>query len=134
ARLDVGGTFGRAAGAAGPAVSGDLDEIGNSPIAAVGAGYRFNRNLRLHLTPGYAGGHELDDTDAAGQRFTAHLRPCPTPPHIYLDYPLRDWRPYVTAGAGVSRNTLGTVSRPGLASLDGGTTTAFAWQAGIGVA
>lgn len=133
ARLDLGWGFARDADATGGAITGRLDETGDSPIVGAGIGYRFNPHLRADLTTGYAWGYKLDDTDQGGRAYSADIDAWTTLLNLYLEYPLGDWSPYLTAGAGVSRNKTGTVTRGGLASVGGDTKTAFAWQAGLGV-
>lgn len=132
-RLDLGWGFARPAQATGGAISGRVDDLGSSPLAGAGVGYRFNRHLRADLTTNYAGGYELDDADQAGRTYSGDVDAWTTLLNLYLEYPVGDWSPYLIAGAGISRNKTGTVSRTGLASLEGDTTTEFAWQAGLGV-
>lgn len=134
ARLDLGWAWARDAKATGPLVSGRIDDIGSSPVAGVGVGYRFNRHLRVDLTTGYAPGYDLDDRDRAGNSWKADIEAWTTLLNLYVEYPLGDWSPYLTAGAGVSRNKTGSVTRgPTALTLDGDTTTELAWQAGVGV-
>lgn len=134
ARLDLGWAWARDAKATGPLVSGHVDDLGSSPLAGVGVGYRFNRHLRADLTTGYAWGYELDDRDSAGNSWKADIEAWTTLLNVYLEYPIGDWSPYLTAGAGVSRNKTGSVTRgPTALTIDGDTTTEFAWQAGLGV-
>jgi len=133
-RLDAGYGFARDSGATGAPVSGRVNNLDDSPVVGAGVGYRFNRHFRVDLTSSYAGGHELDDSDTGGNRWKADIGAWTSLVNIYFDYPLGDWSPYLTAGAGVSRNRTESVTRsPTALTIDGKTTTEFAWQAGGGV-
>ena len=133
-RLDAGYGVARDAKATGVPVTGRLDEAGQSPIVAAGVGYRFNRHFRMDLTTGYAGSYELDDRDGAGNGWKADIDAWSTFVNLYAEYPVGEWSPYLTAGAGMSRNRTGTLTRsPTPLTIPGKTTTEFAWQAGAGV-
>jgi OmpA-OmpF porin, OOP family len=133
-RLDAGYGVARDAKATGAPVTGRLNDVGQSPIVAAGVGYRFNRHFRMDLTTGYAGGYELDDRDGAGNGWKADIDAWSTFVNLYAEYPVGEWSPYLTAGAGMSRNRTGTLTRsPTPLTIPGKTTTEFAWQAGAGV-
>lgn len=133
-RLDTGYGFARDAGASGAPVSGKVNDMDGSPVIGAGIGYRFNRHFRVDLTSSYAGGHKLDGTDGAGTGWKADIDAWSSFVNLYFDYPIGDWSPYLTAGAGLSRNRTETVSRStSSVTIDGKTTTEFAWQAGAGV-
>ena len=133
-RLDGGYGVARDAQGTGAPVTGKVNDLGHSPVVAAGVGYRFNRFFRADLTTGYAGGYELDDRDGASNGWKADVEAWSTFLNLYAEYPLGAWSPYMTAGAGVSRNRTGTFSRsPADLRIGGKTTTEFAWQAGAGV-
>lgn len=133
-RLDTGYAAPRGARAAGGPATGKINDIDASPQFGAGVGYRFNRHFQVDVTSSYAPSHELNDTDAGGSRWKADIDVWTSFVNLYFDYPLGDWSPYLTAGAGVSRNRLGSVTRsPGSLTIDGKTTTEFAWQAGAGL-
>lgn len=133
-RLDTGYGFARDAKAGGAPVTGRVNEVEGSPVVAAGAGYRFSRYFRADVTTGYAGSYELNDRDSAGNGWKADIEAWSTFLNLYAEYPLGEWSPYLTAGAGVSRNKTGTLTRsPTALTIPGKTTTEFAWQAGAGV-
>jgi outer membrane protein OmpA-like peptidoglycan-associated protein/opacity protein-like surface antigen len=133
-RLDTGYAMPRDAGASGGPITGKVNGVDASPLLGAGLGYRFNRHFRTDLTSSYAASHQLDDTDAGGNRWKADLDAWTSFVNLYYDHPLGNWSPYLTAGAGLSRNRLGSITRsPNSLTIGGKTTTEFAWQAGAGV-
>ncbi len=126
-RLDTGYASARDARATGAPVTGRLDDIGHSPVLGAGVGYRFNRHVRVDLTSSYAGGYQLGATDGAGSAWKADIGAWSSFVNLYFDYPLGDWSPYLTAGAGLSRNRTESVTRsPTALTVDGKTVTEFA--------
>lgn len=133
-RLDTGYGFAREAKASGAPVAGQVNDVEGSPIVAAGVGYRFSRYFRADVTTGYAGSYQLNDRDGAGNGWKADIEAWSTFLNLYAEYPLGEWSPYLTAGAGVSRNKTGTLTRsPTALNIPGKTSTEFAWQAGAGV-
>jgi opacity protein-like surface antigen len=126
---------------------GALNDIGDSYVIGAGVGYRVNPNIRTELALAYRGGFDLDQADAGAppttfrgkiQNWTAML-------NGYYDFEVGGpWKPYVTAGVGVARNKVKTISATNPASatlpalfsnfqLAGDTDTSFAWTLGAGV-
>ncbi|HEY4136323.1 MAG TPA: outer membrane beta-barrel protein [Alphaproteobacteria bacterium] len=133
-RIDSGYSFSRDAG-------GDLDtDVDNSYIVGVGAGYRFNSNIRADLTVGYRGGYEAKDTLTSGT-FTVDAEGDVSSLagllNLYYDIGKYGvFTPYVGGGIGLSRNKIDDVAISsggvGLGQIDGDDRISFAWQLSAG--
>ncbi len=115
---------------------GELDDVGDSAALQVGAGWRFNANLRADLTLGYRGWYELDDGDrfAPPNQFSADITSWAFMANYYWDFTV-PWqvKPYVGGGVGVASNEVDDVRgttplAPGLtATAPGDTVSDVAW-------
>lgn len=125
-------------------------EFGQSVAAGGGIGYRFDERFRVDLTLGWrpqfrfrgqadfpvSGGQPVEgDVSTLTGMVNGYVDLAP-----FLPLDLGPFRPFVGAGAGVSRNRLDrtTLSFPGIPQIvttPGGTTNGFAWTvtAGTGI-
>lgn len=133
-RLDTGASFSRNAGQ-------DVGtDVGTAGIVDGGVGYRFNPFLRGDVTLGYRNGYRIDSTKIMeGLTYSSRgaVDGLTGLVNIYVE-PIRfgAFRPYVGGGVGFARNRVGNVSVSVLdynGTLDGNTSTSFAWQGSAGV-
>lgn len=135
-RLDTGASFSLDAGQ-------DVgSDVGTAGIVGGGVGYRFNSYLRGDLTLSYRGGYKIDSSKVMeGLTYTSKggVDSVVGLANVYVD-PFRFgvFRPYIGGGVGFARNQVGNLSVNVLTyngTLEGDTSTSFAWQgsAGVGV-
>jgi opacity protein-like surface antigen len=135
-RLDTGASFSRNAGQ-------DVgSDVGTAAIVGGGVGYRFNPYLRGDVTLSYRNGYRIDSSKVMeGLTYSSRggVDSVVGLANVYVD-PFRYgiFRPYIGGGVGFARNQIGNVSVSVLdynGTLDGNTSTSFAWQgsAGVGV-
>jgi len=124
---------------------GDLDDdVGGSPVAGFGVGYRINPMFRVDATFNFRPDFDVDSTSAQpGPDVTskADLHSMAAMANVYWDIAKIDrFMPYIGVGLGVAINKLSDVDlyRSGdkIGKIDGDDNTSFAWQvmAGTGVA
>ena len=133
-RLDTGSSFSRRAG-------GDVgNDVGTSAIFGGGIGYRFNQYFRSDMTLSYRNGYKVDSsTVMEGQSYYSRgdVKSLVGLANVYIE-PIKidGVRPYVGGGLGFAHNTINdvTIEVAGLnGTLQGATSTSFAWQAGAGI-
>jgi opacity protein-like surface antigen len=120
---------------------GKLKDVGSSIILGLGAGYRFNSNIRGDVTLAYRPSYKLDASDGSSPpvKFKADVNSLSLMANGYYDFPMAAWIPYVGAGLGFAQNKVGTISfsdSTGLAgTAPGGTKSGLAWavMAGAGI-
>jgi opacity protein-like surface antigen len=116
---------------------GSVDQ-GDSYAIGGGVGYRFSPNFRTDVTLGYRGDYGFDQT-GGGVRARANLDSFVGLVNGYWDITtVAGFTPYIGAGIGFADNSYGRtrVSTTGgapIGTLNGDTTTDFAWQATAGV-
>lgn len=126
---------------------GARGDAGSSAAVEIAVGRKSGRGraeLVLTTRPGFEIDAEANFTGVTGpQPVRADLRATSAMLAFEYDVAPEGWhvRPFVTAGAGASRNELGAIAFafPGIAPdavtiLRGGAETGFAWRAGLGVA
>lgn len=137
-RLDTGGSFSRNAG------KNLQADVGSSPIVGLGIGARLLPSLRTDLTVSYRPGYSFSATDTTFSPGTTliakgDVKTLAVLINAYYDFPaIAGFTPYVGGGVGLARNDIGkstitTTTGLPVATIDGDTSTHFAWQVGAGV-
>jgi len=120
---------------------GSFDDVGSSVILSAGVGRHFTRNLRGEINLAYRPGYQVDGMDKfiTPGHYTADVKSWSLMASGYYDFHLRGWIPYLGAGIGVARNTVGTFTFHDNAGFSGSaaskTTAGVAWalMAGVGI-
>jgi len=122
--------------------AGRLDGLGESLHFGAGLGYRFSDSLRADVTVSYRDGYHLSGSDYDGfapATYSAAVSSKALLVNGYYDFHAGGVRPYLGAGIGWARNTMGPMTQDwgfGFATtIPGATTTsrAFALMAGVGI-
>ncbi len=119
---------------------GEFDEIGHSPLLAVGVGTRVLDKLRVDLTAGYRGGFRLDGTGPSSIASTtsADIVSLALMANACWDFPpTGPVRPYLGVGLGWAHNTISNILERRASvpryDLPDGSTNNLAWQLSAGV-
>jgi opacity protein-like surface antigen len=123
--------------------AGNLDQLGNSAILGLGAGYRLNSSMRADVTLGYRPNYRLNDADQKNPpaHFKARVSSLSVLMNGYYEFGLTDSTAYVGAGIGLAQNKIDRISIESnfvggrQANALGGTKTGFTFavMAGFGI-
>ena len=118
----------------------EVNNAGHSAILGGGVGWKIAPEFRVDVTWLNRSGYKLTDSAVWNGPFDAKLKSNALMANGYWDIPVAGWhaRPYLGAGVGVARNTLGQShwGVPGTDTITSGASTtrgAFSVAAGAGI-